>query len=174
MRDQLRQMAERALRDADGNKDEAARLLRKRIRESEIAEIVLTDLLEDEVWRLISRALTRMRRQHPVATAVAPDATETPETETGETAEEANLTVLGLKLKGERVYLDMLLSSGVTLGRAKRKDLEREIAEIEHAVAWNQTRAAWLRSIAERVTDGNRVQDVLSEDELRALKDAVR
>jgi hypothetical protein len=170
-------MAEQALQEAGGDKDEAARLLKKRIEENRvIADIVLGGLLDDEVWRLISRAQRVVRRhsvimggRHPV---VPSEAVETTETEAEE--DEENLTVLGLKLKGERVFLEMMLSIGITLGRAKRKDLEREIAEIEHAVEWNKKRVAWLRAIAAKVTDGGRVEDVLSEDDLRAMRDATR
>lgn len=152
-------VARKALDDANGNVDEAAKMFEVAVRQSMALRDQLTEPLIAEACRAAVRKEVREERR---TVWVVP------------TAKPAQVDV---KAQADRVVqlaagtLAMFpLPGGQRLGEATREEISTAAEFYGRQAADMGVKARWLRLIAQSVPDGRKVGDVLSDARLRELQ----
>lgn len=156
-------VARKALGDANGNIDEAARMFEAAIRQSRSLRDQLTEPLIADACRVaVRKEVKDVRRevwtgsQSRAAGQSKPDAIKA---QAGRVVQLAAGTLAMFPLPG-----------GKRLGEASREEISTAAEFYGRQAADMGAKARWLRLIAQSVPDGKKVSDVLSDARLRELQ----
>lgn len=151
----LRELVQKALEEADGDVDEAKRLVRKAITDDAALAAVISEAL-------LERAI------ETVIDAIA-DAAEAKTYRPRGPSAPAKETIDGLKLKAGRLMAEILFSTDRPLADATAQDLEREMGILRAEMAETITRLRFYELVASQLAPGQRVHQKFSEAALSVL-----
>lgn len=153
-------VASDCLEQSNGDPKKASQLMRERLDSSDnLRDAVTRPLIDGAIWTLITKAMRQTRSNYFKQT----------------NNERQGLAVVrtggtkGIEAVSARNWYDYPLAGGLKLGDATKNDVNEQITIHLREVETNRQRAEFFKRIVDRIPDGKKVREVLTNDQIQEM-----